>query len=244
MGAFIAKLVVSPAGPSALLLTSAAVQVVVGLFLAPPWRWRREDLLRRPAAFTVIAYVAAGVASVGYLAALASGPAAVVVPLVATSLALDLRACSFLARRQGRTGLEGLEPRRRRSTGRAGVTGTRPRTEPFSEACPLTFDPAMRTCGCHAAQHVDPGPRGSEACGLGLGGGAFSCHGMPMVSSRVWRRASWCMFVGARSRIVPASREPPGEPRGGPSRHHSGPATDFEFIEGVPKARLPFVLLG
>jgi hypothetical protein len=31
-----AKLVVTPAGPSALLLMSAAVQVVVGLVLAPP----------------------------------------------------------------------------------------------------------------------------------------------------------------------------------------------------------------
>jgi uncharacterized membrane protein len=87
-GAFLAKLVVTPAGPSALLLTSAAVQVIVGLFLAPPWRWRRADLLRRPAIYTVVAYVAAGVATIGYLSALAAGPAAAVVPLVATSPAL------------------------------------------------------------------------------------------------------------------------------------------------------------
>jgi len=41
IGAFVAKMVVTPAGPSALLLMSAAVQVLVGLFLEPPWRWRR-----------------------------------------------------------------------------------------------------------------------------------------------------------------------------------------------------------
>ncbi len=73
IGAFIAKLVVTPAGPSALLLMGAAVQVVVG---------------GRPAALTIIAYAIAGVATIGYLLALASGPAAVVVPLVATSAAL------------------------------------------------------------------------------------------------------------------------------------------------------------
>ena len=88
IGAFIAKLVVTPAGPSALLLMGAAVQVVVGLFLAPPWRWQKHDLSGRPAAFTVVAYVVAGIATIGYLLALAEGPAAVVVPLVATSPAL------------------------------------------------------------------------------------------------------------------------------------------------------------
>lgn len=88
VGAFIAKLVVTPAGPSALLLMGASVQVAVGLFLAPPWRWQRSDLSGRPATFTVIAYVVAGIATIGYLLALAQGPAAVVVPLVATSPAL------------------------------------------------------------------------------------------------------------------------------------------------------------
>lgn len=88
IGAFIAKLVVSPAGPSALLLMGAAVQVVVGLFLAPPRVWSATDLRGRPAAFTIIAYVIAGIATIGYLLALASGPAAAVVPLVATSPAL------------------------------------------------------------------------------------------------------------------------------------------------------------
>ena len=88
IGAFIAKLVVTPAGPSALLLMGASVQVVVGLFLAPPWRWQKHDLSGRPAAFTVVAYVVAGIATIGYLLALAEGPAAVVVPFVATSPAL------------------------------------------------------------------------------------------------------------------------------------------------------------
>ncbi|MHB8613623.1 MAG: DMT family transporter [Candidatus Dormibacteraceae bacterium] len=88
VGAFIAKLVVTPAGPSALLLVGAAVQVVVGLFLAPPWKWTAADLRGRPAAFTIVAYAIGGVATIGYLLALASGPAAQVVPLVATSPAL------------------------------------------------------------------------------------------------------------------------------------------------------------
>lgn len=88
IGAFIAKLVVTPSGPSGLLLMSALVQVAVGLVLAPPNRWQRSDLLRRPALFTIIAYVAAGIATIGYLTALAAGPASIVVPLVATSPAL------------------------------------------------------------------------------------------------------------------------------------------------------------
>jgi len=38
--------------------------------------------------FTIVAYAIGGVATIGYLCALASGPAALVVPLVATSPAL------------------------------------------------------------------------------------------------------------------------------------------------------------
>lgn len=109
VGAFIAKLVVTPAGPSALLLMSAAVQVVVGLFLAPPSRWHRRDLLRRPGAFTIVAYVTAGIATIGYLAALASGPAAVVVPLVATSPAVaGLLGIIFLRERTSTRQLAGI----------------------------------------------------------------------------------------------------------------------------------------
>jgi drug/metabolite transporter (DMT)-like permease len=88
LGAFLAKVVVTPAGPSALLIMGAAVQVVVGLFLAPPWKWERSELRGRPALFTIVGYVIGGVATIGYLLALASGRAAVVVPLVATSPAL------------------------------------------------------------------------------------------------------------------------------------------------------------
>jgi uncharacterized membrane protein len=88
VGALVAKIVVTPAGPSALLLMSSLVQVIVGLFLAPPWRWEQRELLRRSAVYTVVAYAAAGIATIGYLSALAAGPAAVVVPLVATSPAL------------------------------------------------------------------------------------------------------------------------------------------------------------
>ncbi len=88
IGAFVAKLVVTPAGPSALLLMGAAVQVAVGLFLAPPRTWSQAELRGRPAAFTIVAYAIGGIATIGYLLALAGGLAAVVVPLVATSPAL------------------------------------------------------------------------------------------------------------------------------------------------------------
>ena len=88
LGAFLAKLVVAPAGPSALLLLGAGVQVLVGLFLAPPWRWSGADLRGPPAVLTVIAYVIGAVATITYLLALAQGQVAVVVPLVATSPAL------------------------------------------------------------------------------------------------------------------------------------------------------------
>lgn len=67
---------------------SAAIQVFVGLALAPPGAWSAGDLRGRAALFTIIAYAIAAVATIGYLLALASGPASVVVPLVATSPAL------------------------------------------------------------------------------------------------------------------------------------------------------------
>lgn len=109
IGAFVAKLVVTPAGPSALLLMGAAVQVLVGVFLAPPWLWRREDLSGRPALFTLIAYAIAAVATIGYLLALAQGPAAVIVPLVATSPALaGLLGVVFLKEETSRRQLAGI----------------------------------------------------------------------------------------------------------------------------------------
>ena len=102
VGAFLAKLIVTPAGPSALLLMGAGVQVLVGLFLAPPSKWHRSDLRGRPAVYTVVAYVLGGVATIGYLLALASGRAAVVVPLVATSPAIaGLLGIAFLKEKAG-----------------------------------------------------------------------------------------------------------------------------------------------
>jgi uncharacterized membrane protein len=109
VGAFIAKVVVTPAGPSALLLMSAGVQIVVGLFLAPPRRWHRGDLVGRPAVFTLIAYGVAAVATIGYLLALAAGPAAVIVPLVATSPAVaGLLGIVFLHEQTGKRQLAGI----------------------------------------------------------------------------------------------------------------------------------------
>ncbi len=109
LGAFLAKVVVTPAGPSALLLMGAAVQVVVGLFLAPPRKWGRADFRGRPAVFTVIAYVLGGVATIGYLLALASGPAALVVPLVSTSPALaGLLGVAVLKEKTSRRQLAGI----------------------------------------------------------------------------------------------------------------------------------------
>lgn len=109
VGAFIAKLVVTPDGPSALLLMSAAVQVVVGLALAPPWAWSAGDLRGRAAIFTIVAYAIAAVATIGYLLALASGPASTVVPLVATSPALaGVLAIAFLEEEGGPRRLAGI----------------------------------------------------------------------------------------------------------------------------------------
>ena len=109
LGAFIAKLVVTPTGPSALLLMGAAVQVVVGLLLAPPGNWKRSDLRGRPALYTIAAYFLGGVATIGYLLALASGPAAVVVPLVATSPAVaGLLGIAILHEKSSRRQLAGI----------------------------------------------------------------------------------------------------------------------------------------
>jgi drug/metabolite transporter (DMT)-like permease len=88
VGAFIAKVVVTPSGPSALLVASASVQVVVGSFLLrrsnAPFPSVRPRLIR----LTTLVLVLAAVATTGYLFALSQGPAAIIVPLVATSPAL------------------------------------------------------------------------------------------------------------------------------------------------------------
>lgn len=88
LGAFLAKVVVTPSGPSALLVTSAATQVAVGFALLRRRRSSLPDLRRRLMRWTVLVLVLAALATIGYLWALSIGPALVIVPLVATSPAL------------------------------------------------------------------------------------------------------------------------------------------------------------
>jgi uncharacterized membrane protein len=87
-GAFLSKVVVTPSGPAALLVTSAAVQVLVGGYLlrrsGAPFPDLRPWLMR----WAVVVIALSAVATIGYLWALSKGPAAVIVPLVATSPAL------------------------------------------------------------------------------------------------------------------------------------------------------------
>jgi uncharacterized membrane protein len=88
LGAFLAKTVVTPFGPSALLVTSAGVQVAVGVVLLR----RSGRSFPRPTTpllqLTFVVLILAAVATIGYLWALSVGPASAVVPLVATSPAL------------------------------------------------------------------------------------------------------------------------------------------------------------
>jgi transporter family protein len=88
VGAFIAKLVVTGSGPTDLLVTSALVQVVVGVVLARREPWDLRSTFEAKGLFVVATLVAAAVATIGYLMALSVGPASVIVPLVATSPAL------------------------------------------------------------------------------------------------------------------------------------------------------------
>lgn len=88
LGAFLAKVVVTGSGPSALLVSTAAIQVVVGSVLlrrsGAPIPSMRTPFMR----WTLVTLVLAAAATIGYLFALSSGPAAIIVPLVATSPAL------------------------------------------------------------------------------------------------------------------------------------------------------------
>lgn len=88
IGAFVAKVVVTDPGPSALLVTSASVQVGVGFALlrrsGDPFPDLRPKLMR----WTIFVLILAAGATIGYLVALSAGPASAVVPLVATSPAL------------------------------------------------------------------------------------------------------------------------------------------------------------
>lgn len=88
VGAFLAKVVVTPAGPSALLVTGAAVQLAAGALLLRRERLPAPSLAGGLARLTVAVLALAAVATIGYLVALSRGPASVIVPLVATSPAL------------------------------------------------------------------------------------------------------------------------------------------------------------
>ena len=88
LGAFLAKVAVTPAGPTALLVTSAAVQLVVGVALVRRTKSTLPGLRSPLMRLTVGVLALAAVATIGYLWALSKGPASVIVPLVATSPAL------------------------------------------------------------------------------------------------------------------------------------------------------------
>jgi len=103
-GAFFAKVVVTGPGPTDLLVTSAAVQLAVGAFIARREPIATERLSSRAGLVTALILVMAAVATIGYLYALSEGPASVIVPLVATSPALG--------------GLLGILLLRERATGR------------------------------------------------------------------------------------------------------------------------------
>jgi O-acetylserine/cysteine efflux transporter len=87
-GAFFAKVVVTPSGPSALLITSGAVQVAVGWAILHRARQPFPRLHGRLMRWTVLVLALAALATIGYLWALSLGPASIIVPLVATSPAL------------------------------------------------------------------------------------------------------------------------------------------------------------
>jgi len=88
VGAFLAKVVVTPSGPSALLVSTASVQVVVGSVLLRRSGGSFPTIRTRLMRWTFAILALAALATIGYLFALSSGPATVIVPLVATSPAL------------------------------------------------------------------------------------------------------------------------------------------------------------
>lgn len=109
VGAFVAKVVVTPSGPSALLVTSASVQVIVGAFLLRRSNASFPDLRPRLMRLTALILVLAAVATIGYLFALSQGPAAIIVPLVATSPALGgLLGAIVVKERLGRLQYSGI----------------------------------------------------------------------------------------------------------------------------------------
>jgi len=85
VGAFLAKLVVSDATPTTLLVPSVLVQLAVGLAIARREPLEPRESVRGRSLVVTLTLAAAALATVGYLAALSSGPASIIVPLVATS---------------------------------------------------------------------------------------------------------------------------------------------------------------
>jgi drug/metabolite transporter (DMT)-like permease len=85
VGAFLAKLVVSDASPTTLLVPSVLVQLAVGAAIARREPVGMRDALTGRPFVVTLTLAAAALATVGYLAALSTGPASVIVPLVATS---------------------------------------------------------------------------------------------------------------------------------------------------------------
>ena len=85
LGAFIAKVVVTDGGPTTLLVTSAFVQLLVGIAIARNEPLRLTEHRRGAPLVITLTLIGAAVATIGYLSALTVGPASVIVPLVATS---------------------------------------------------------------------------------------------------------------------------------------------------------------
>ncbi len=109
VGAFVTKLVVTPSRalrPAPDERRSPVCRRALPSSSQPLASSRPVEAPRR---IPVVAYVTAGIATIGYLAALASGPASVVVPLVATSPALaGLASILFLHERTSKQQLVGI----------------------------------------------------------------------------------------------------------------------------------------
>jgi uncharacterized membrane protein len=109
VGAFIAKIVVTGSGPATLLLTSAVVQLGVGIAIARTEPLAVSQMFQGRALAITLILVGAAIATIGYLSALSIGPASLIVPFVATSPSLGgLAAIVFLRERADRRTLGGI----------------------------------------------------------------------------------------------------------------------------------------
>jgi drug/metabolite transporter (DMT)-like permease len=86
--AFLAKVVITPVGPSALLISSALIQTVVTLALLHHARAPLPSFGTRLSRWNAAVLLFAAVATIGYLWALSRGPASIIVPFVAVAPAL------------------------------------------------------------------------------------------------------------------------------------------------------------